>query len=206
MHADVTHRGALLPKSVMTDDAACNRLVNWIRDNCGDLAHRLTLLPQTTTPLTGNSVLRRFARTGSRVESYRSHGHSEGGPLLAAWPTPEDMARAISAVPRDQVVICLEWSESFEGWASAVGAYNAEIDQIQPPLEDDLAGEFEYLLMWDSEILEGAKRGRGRDRIHPTIRTLKDAGLSEQFVMTYALALGASGNVAEHIAKHYREV
>ncbi|MGC4960031.1 hypothetical protein [Gordonia sp. DT101] len=46
-------------------------------------------------------------------------------------------------------------------------------------MDDALVGKFEYLLMWDTEILSGAKRGRGRERIHPTIRDLEDAGLSE---------------------------
>lgn len=85
------------------------------------------------------------------------------------------MAQAIQATPRDQTLICLEWSESFEGWASAVGAYNAATDEIETALDDELVKDFEYLLMWDTEILGGAKRGRGRDRIHPTIRGLKDA-------------------------------
>lgn len=132
--------------------------------------------------------------------------HSPGGPVLSAWPTVSDMAQAIQATPRDQTLICLEWSESFEGWASAVGAYNAATDEIETALDDELVKDFEYLLMWDTEILGGAKRGRGRDRIHPTIRGLKDAGLSEQFVATFALGLGASSGVAEHLVLHYREV
>lgn len=87
--------------------------------------------------------------------------------------------------------------------ASTVGAYDAATDSHVPALNSGVVSDFEYLLMWDTEIIEGAKRGWGRERIHPTRRKLKSAGLDEQFVMTYALGLGASANLARHLAKHY---
>lgn len=205
MHAHVTHRGALLPAGARDDSDANGRLIDWINSNCVDLGQRLTIIPRRNTPLNANPTLQRFSSRGV-VDIARNRPHSPGGPVLSAWPTISDMAQAIQATPRDQTLVCLEWSESFEGWASAVGAYNAATDEIEAALDDELVKDFEYLLMWDTEILGGTKRGRGRERIHPTIRGLKDAGLSEQFVATFALGLGASSGVAEHLLLHYREV
>ena len=205
MYAHVSHRGALLPAAAMHDEDACARLVGWINANCDNLAHRLTILPTKNAPTDSNAVLERFAEGGT-VASYHSSPHSAGGPVLAAWPNIKDMGRAIHATPRDQVLVCLEWAESYEGWASAVGAYNAATDRVQAPISDELTSDFKYLLMWDTEIGQGPKRGRGRGRIHPTIRKLRDAGLSEEFVVTYALGLGLSGDMAVDLGAHFREV
>ncbi|MGC5026273.1 hypothetical protein ACLQ3K_16095 [Tsukamurella sp. DT100] len=205
MYAHVSHRGALLPAASRLDPDANRRLLEWIASNCTDLDQRITVMPNRNAPLDGNAVLKRFSSAGT-VEIARNHPRSPGGPVLSAWPTLDDLAVAIGATPKDQTVICLEWSESYQGWASAVGAYNAATDEIEPSIDDELIGDFKFVLQWDSEIFGGAKRGHGREIIQPTIKKLKNAGLSELFVASYAVGLGASASIAENLRKHYREV
>ncbi|WP_156525479.1 hypothetical protein [Gordonia sp. 852002-50816_SCH5313054-c] len=202
MHAHVSHRGAILSAEAMHDGPAIDRLTAWIKENCTNTGQRLTILPRRDTPTDNHPFVRRCVRQGD-VGILRNRPHSRGGPVFAIWPSIEHMAHAVAATPSDQVLVCLEWSESFAGWASAVGAYDAAADSVVPALDSEVVSDFEYLLMWDTEIFEGAKRGWGRERIHPTLRKLKTAGLDEQFVMTYALGLGASANLARHLAKHY---
>jgi len=46
-----------------------------------------------------------------------------------------------------------------EGWARAVGAYNAQTDTEATPLASELHDEFSSMLMWDREIGEGVHVG-----------------------------------------------
>lgn len=206
MLAQVTHTGALLPIAAKNDDDACLRLVAWIKHNCDGLGQRLTVLPRRDVPLNNHLVVKRFASRGD-VGITRSSPHSAGGPVLAVWPGLKDLGAAISATPIGQTLICLEWSdtESCAGWASAVGAYDAATDTIVPPLDPELVHEFKYLLMWDAEIGGGAKSGKGRERLHEPLAAMKNAGLNQQFVMTYAMGLGLSASAARDLGLHYRE-
>lgn len=56
------------------------------------------------------------------------------------------------------------------------------------------------MLMWEREIGEGAQRGPNRERVQSRLRVLKAAGLSEDFVIGSALALGLS----DHSFPNYR--
>ena len=60
------------------------------------------------------------------------------------------------------------------------------------------------MLMWDREISEGAQRGRNRERVQSHLRVLKAAGLSEEFVIGYALALGLSDHSFPELRSHYQ--
>ncbi|WP_172399004.1 hypothetical protein [Gordonia sp. i37] len=45
------------------------------------------------------------------------------------------MREAITSTPDGQVLVCLEWHESFAGWACAVEAFNARTGDTERPLE-----------------------------------------------------------------------
>ncbi|MBY4212969.1 hypothetical protein HQO46_16435 [Rhodococcus fascians] len=204
MMPNVQHRGAWMPAGV-PDDESENRLIEWVANNVDMLRLRVTLLPSAQTSVERHRFLKAFAGKGT-TSSHRSFvGSSAGGPVTAAWPTETHMYKAIRATPRGQVLVCLDSGfPSFEGWACAVRAFNARTGETEIPLEAGLLAAVETLLFWDREIGGGAQRGEGRDRIHAPLRDLIAAGLSEDFVATYCLALGLHDFLLPKLRNHYQ--
>lgn len=207
MHAQIRHSGAWLPWSMDPDEPGAERSV-------GNLAARLSLDPQVNERIglfPNGHTLRDASRVVKELAGPRrflSRSYSGGrpkGPVVAVYPTAEGLADAVGYAT-DRLLVVLEWGSTpeLEGWATAVGAYNAQTDSETAPLDPELHDEFSSMLMWDREIGEGAQRGRNRERVQSHLRVLKAAGLSEDFVIGYALALGLSDHSFPKLRAHYQ--
>ncbi|WP_156423064.1 hypothetical protein [Rhodococcus sp. KB6] len=127
------------------------------------------------------------------------------GPVVAVHPTVDGLAQ-VSRYAIDGVLVVIEFGFTPElvGWATAVQAYNARTDAETPPLSADLHAQFTSMLMWETEIGQGAARGAGRGRVQGPLRIMKSEGLSEEFVIGYSLALGLSSHYFPKLSAHYR--
>ncbi|MFL0239281.1 hypothetical protein [Mycobacterium sp. SMC-17] len=205
MHAHIAHRGAWLPWESMYDDDAGHRLATWIDDNVGDDEYRKR---EIFTPLKSNEtsspkVLAAMARNAPNVAS-RSPGPRRNGLVVAAWPREPQLQDCVSRA-KDNTLIVFQWGDhlSFEGWATAVQAFNAGTGEPTPPLDEELDEEFRFLLMSSRELSSGAQRGRERHIPQASMAVFKSAGLDEDFVVTYCIALGYLGDT-KNIRDHYR--
>ena len=63
--------------------------------------------------------------------------------------------------------------------------------------------EFRFMLMYSQEIGESAMRGPQRQIPQSCMSTFKEAGLSEDFVVTYSIGLGYGGD-HQDLRKHYQ--
>jgi hypothetical protein len=207
MHAQIRHSGAWLPWSMDPDEPDAERAV-------GNLAARLRLDPQVNERIglfPNGHTLRDASGVVEAIAGphrFLSRSYSGGrpkGPVVAVYPTAEGLADAVGYAA-DRLLVVLEWGSTpeLEGWATAVGAYNAQTDAETAPLHPELHDEFSSMLMWDREISEGAQRGRNRERVQSHLRVLKAAGLSEDFVIGYALALGLSDHSFPKLRAHYQ--
>lgn len=176
----------------------------WVSAHCEDLPQRVTLMPAADTPRDRTPFLEAFTANG-KVFSHRSYRGGARGPVLAAWPGVTQLERAVQIVPTHQVLIVYDWgSNSNEGWATAVQAFDARTETTVAPLDFDLHGEFELLLRHTRELHGGAVNGRDRHIPQRSLRTLKSAGLDEDFVVTYCIALGFGDHGVKRLREHYR--
>nr|WP_143547000.1 hypothetical protein [Rhodococcus sp. 06-418-1B] len=98
---------------------------------------------------------------------------------------------SVQIAPINLPLIVYDWgSDSNDGWASAVQAFDAWTEATVEPLDRDLHREIELLLHHTRELHGGARKGRDRYFPQRNFRTLKLAGLHEEFVVTYCIALG----------------
>ena len=121
---------------------------------------------------------------------------------MAAWPTEEMLAECVARAS-DSSLVVFEWGKSpaVLGWATAVQAFNAETGQTTPPLAPDVHDVFVDMLFRHDYLYEGAKAGRNRHTVQEYLRQLKSAGLDQDFVVTYLIALGFRGN-ARRVREH----
>jgi hypothetical protein len=191
MQVKLNCTGAWMPFNSLHDSAASRRLARWIKDNWRDTyADRVIVTPQKS----GNSVdttelLHRLADGAPWVTPRTDH--SWGGPTVAAWPTEEMLAHCVARANNSSLVV-FEWGKSpaVLGWATAVQAFNAETGDATPPLPSDVHEVFVAMLFDDDYLSEGAKAGRNRDIVQDRLSQLKAAGLDQDFVVTYLIALG----------------
>lgn len=207
MHAQIRHSGAWLPWSGEPDGPGAEQAV-------GNLEARLRLDPQFGERIglfrdgdalrDASGVVKAIA--GPRRFLSRSYrGGRPKGPVVAVFPTVDGLADVVGyATDRLLVVLELGSTPELEGWATAVGAYNAQTDSEATPLASELHDEFSSMLMWDREIGEGAQRGRNRERVQSHLRVLKLEALSEDFVVGYALALGLHDHYLPKLRAHYQ--
>lgn len=209
MHAQIRHSGAWLPWSLDPDGPDADRAVS-------NLADRLRLDPQVNERIglfpNGHSLHEASGIVKALAGPHRflSRSYSGGrpkGPVVAVYPTVEGLADALGYAT-DRLLVVLEWGSTpeLEGWAAAVGAYNAHTDAEATPLEPELHDEFTSMLMWDREIGESAQRGRNRERVQSHLQVLKAAGLTEDFVIGYALALGLNDHRFSKLRAHFQAV
>lgn len=207
MQAYVKHVGAYMPWESMYDDAAGERLREWIRANVskGDLQRRAVIAHQKGDGVGGHPKILADLARNAPLHSGRSRGSANHGLVIAAWPREPELQLCISRA-HDNTLILFQWgdSPSFAGWATAVGAFNAATGEPTPHLDSELDEEFRCMLMYDREIREGAKMGPQRQIPQSSMSIFKEAGLDEDFVVTYCLGLGYRGD-HQQIRYHYRE-
>lgn len=206
MQAYVSHTGAWLPWDAMYDDEAGERLAQWIDDNVGDdeFNNRVVMTPQKTgNAIDSPPILAALARNAPWV-SARSPGPPQHGLFVAAWPLEANLQHGIERA-HDATLIVFPWGDrlGFDGWAAAVGAFNAATGESTQPLAGELDKEFRGLLLYSNELGQSAQRGEQRRMLQTSMSVFKTAGLSEDFVVTYCLGLGYRGN-HQNIRNHYR--
>lgn len=201
----MNHRGAYLPWKYRNDDDAGRRLATWIDDNVGDDEYRKReiFVPLKSSDISSPKVLATMARNAPIVAS-RSAGAYRHGLVVAAWPREPHLQECVSRAKGHTLIVIPHGDHlSFEGWATAVGAYNAGTGETTAPLDKELDEEFHDLLFTDRELSSGALRGRERLIPQASMTVFKSAGLDEDFVVTYCLALGYLGDPT-NIRNHYR--
>jgi len=205
---EVTHSGAWLPVSAWGDSEAWNRLIGWINNNCQNVGARLIITPKLTDQLNSPDGLRAFARDAARVDA-RGNGpgcrwEAGDGPIIVVWPeelTVQNCVRTVAGLPQ-QLIIVLEQAvlgaHSFQGWACAVGAYNAETGDHEHP-NPDLDEQLDAILTsFENELMGPPRAGLLREKLHEVCV----GGFDEDFVVTYAIALGYQGDVGR-LRRHY---
>lgn len=204
MYDNVRHRGAWLPADARHDAEASTRMAQWVRANVPNLDQRVIVTPNARDAVDKPPVLKALAHGAPRMNG-SGRGADDwlwcSGPVVLAWPSDRTLEQCVP-MATDQTLIVFEWANSLLGWATATEAFNAATGEQTPPLAEDLHKEFERMLSWDNELNGGAYKGPGRDRPQKHLRTLHDAGLDEDFVTTYALALN-EGIDAKQIRAHY---
>ncbi len=208
MHAYVKHTGAWMPWDVMYDDEASARLRSWLKENVDgeQLSNRVIITPQKSgNAVDSPAILGRLARNAPWYGS-RNPGPPRHGLVVSAWPREPELQLCISRA-HDATLVVFQWGNHlrFDGWATAVGAFNAATGEPTPSLDKELDDEFRFMLMYNRELGESAKRGAQRQVPQSSMATFKQAGLSEDFVVTYCIGLGFSGDHRD-IRKHYQAV
>jgi hypothetical protein len=197
MHVKLNYTGAWMPFDALHHPAANSRLATWITENWqSNFDDRVVITPQ----ISGNSVetteLLSALADGAPWVSPRTDRGARVGPVVAAWPTEETLAHCVRRANNSSLVV-LEWGKSpaVLGWATAVQAFNAEAGEPTPPLPSKLHDVFADMLFRDDYLSEGAKAGRHREITQGHLRELKAAGLTQDFIVTYLIALGFHGNM-----------
>jgi hypothetical protein len=208
MHAFVKHKGAWMPWDVMYDDAAGRRLGEWVEDNVDayDYKQRVVITPQKSGNAIDDPPVLAALAAGAPWVGSRNPGRSLHGLVVAAWPLEDQLRLGVSRA-HDNTLVVFQWGDrlKFDGWATAVGAFNAATGEPTPPLDEELDREFRHLLLYSQELGQGAKRGEQRHIVQAPMSTFNQAGLSEDFVVTYCIGLGYSGD-HRNIRNHYQAV
>lgn len=130
----VMHSGAWLPVWAWADNDAWNRLIDWAEDNCDNYADRLIVTPQRGNRLESPQGLKTIAQGGHRLDARQARTWVKGHrPVVVVWPIQRIVQRLVcnlGGLP-NQSIILLEQAasvdaQSFQGWAAAVGAFNAD--------------------------------------------------------------------------------
>lgn len=198
------YNAAWMPFEARPDRAASERLAKWLDKNeRRGRSKRVIMTPRKS----GNAIdnppaLAALAKTSTWV-SARSDREPWGGPVVAAWPTEESLIKCVSRVGESTLTV-FEWmnAPAVLGWATATGAYNAETDEPTPPLDTELHEEFISMLFRDDLLSSPPRSGRYREAVHEYMRTFHAAGLNDDFVVTYCIALGCTRD-PQRIREHY---
>jgi hypothetical protein len=212
---EVMHSGAWLPVSAWGDSGAWKRLIDWINKNCQSIGGRLIITPTLADRLNSPDGLRRVAKGALRVD-VRGNGPGRlwgagDGPIVVVWPeesTVQNCVRTVAGLPQQSIVLleqAVPGAQSFRGWASAVGAFNAETGEHEhsyPDLDEQLDAIFTG---YENELALVPT-----SRAYPTsaailrekLQAVSAGGFDEDFVITYAIALGYQGDLGR-LRRHY---
>lgn len=198
------YNAAWMPFEARPDKGASRRLAIWLNEyERRGGAPRVIVTPQKSGNAIDNPpVLAALARNSTWV-SARSDNEPWGGPVVAAWPTAESLIKCVSRVGQSTLTV-FEWGKApgVLGWATAANAYNADTDELTPPLDEDLHEEFLSLLFRDDLLSSPPNSGRDRKSVHESMRIFGAAGLNADFVVTYCAALGCTRD-PRRIRQHY---
>jgi hypothetical protein len=211
------HTGAWLPVWGWGDDEAWQRLIDWINDTCQKAGGRLIVTP-ALGQLNGPEGLKKIANGAARQDA---NGQGPGsdwqpgdGPIVVVWPRERTLQRCVQKVAGlpEQSIIVLEQAatddaQSFQGWASAVGAYNAADDQYESSGSDP-RDQLDGILTWYENEL--SLRPASASSAYPTsapmlrqkLQAVRAGGYDEDFVISYAIALGYQGDL-KRLRQHY---
>jgi hypothetical protein len=197
MHAKIEYTGAWMPSDARFDEDAGRRLATWVMDNDWGRDHdgHIIITPTMSNSISEPPILAALA-DGVPWVSPRADHEARGIPVVAAWPTEETLAYCVRRAHNTSLVV-FEWGivPSVHGWAAAVGAFNAETGEATPKLEPALHDVFVMLLFDDDYLREGPKKGKHRELTQNRLSQLHAAGLNQDFVVTYCIALGYRGDV-----------
>jgi hypothetical protein len=211
----VMHSGAWLPPSAWADENAWDRLICWIEEHCEYFDLRLIVTPQLNDQLNKPDGLRKLAhdalRQNARGDGSGRNWRAGDGPIIIVWPREPIVKKWVQKVAglNRQRIILLEQSRpsfpSFQGWATAVGAFNAATGNYEQPI-DQLDAQLNQIFTWYENELNGAPTSRtygvSHDLLRGKLRAVADAGYDEDFIVTYAIALGYPGNL-QKLRQHY---
>lgn len=213
------YSAAWLPRSAWDDPDAWQRLINWINENCEYIALRLIVTPRLDDDLNHPPGLRRIAHKAIRqAERGQSTGNwlAGDGPIFIVWPKERTVRKWVQRVAglRGQSIILLEQDQSndrffpkFHGWATAIGAFNAATgknEQSIPELDEHLDT---IITRYANELAltpSSASRGYpdGAPILQKDLHALHTDGYDEDFIVTYAIALGYQGDL-KRLRQHY---
>jgi hypothetical protein len=141
---EVMHSGAWLPVWAWGDNDAWHRLIDWAEDNCENFADRLIVTPQLGNGLENPEGLKTISQGKARLNAQQASAWVEGcRPVVVVWPQERTVQRLVCNVAGlpNQSIILLEQAfsvdaQSFQGWAAAVGAFNADTGENEHPIRD----------------------------------------------------------------------
>jgi hypothetical protein len=206
MHAKIEYTGAWMPFDARFDEDAGSRLATWVMDNWErDYDQHVIITPQTTNNSISEPPILAALADGAPWVSPRTDHENWGIPVVAAWPSEETLAYCVQRAHNTSLVV-FEWANvpTVRGWATAVQAFNAETGEATPKLEPALHDVFVMLLFDDDYLREGAKRGRHRELTQGRLGQLRAAGLDQDFVVTYCIAMGYRGDI-KRLREHCNE-
>ena len=225
---EVMHTGACLPVWGWVSDAAWNRVIDWINDNCDNAESRLIVTPNLGNRLEAPAGLKAIADGAARQNA---QGNSRGpswapgdGLIVIVWPQERTVQRCVQMVaglPEPSIIL---WEQAvtddargygnrsalattFQGWASAVGAFNAADDQSEP-IRTDLEEQLDDILTnYENELaLAPTSASSAYPNSAPILReklqAVRAGGYDEDFVVTYAIALGYPHDLKK-LRRHY---
>jgi len=197
MRARIEYTGAWMPSGARFDEDAGSRLASWVVDDNWDrYDDHVIVTPQMNNSISEPPILAALAENVSWVSPRTDRRESWGCPVVAAWPTEETLAYCVRRATKSSLLV-FEWGQapSVRGWASAVQAFDSQTGEPTPGLEPALHEVFVALLYDDEYLREGAKKGPHRDLTQRRLGQLHAAGLDQDFIVTYCIALGFSGDM-----------
>lgn len=205
----VAYSGAWLPRSAWSDDAAWDRLTEWLEEHCKGAD-----IPVIVTPhLDSISRPAGLVRIVESAERQNEHGQGPGrkwragdGPIIIVWPKETTVQAKVTQVSglANQSIILLEEEtgdtrlKNFQGWAAAVGAFNAATGKEEkthpelPELLDSILANYENELHL-SPGSAAASYGASATVLRNKFKALATNGYDADFVVTYAIAMGYQG-------------
>lgn len=183
-------------------------LLTWLRErNVGE--GPLRVIHEDNATITGAAGVLKSLSAGGRSEVMRkgtSLGHREGTVVLA-FPKVARLSELSRGLQPGGTVVMFEYGAppAVDGWMAATGAYDLRTGKTKPLLNDELRDTFTSMLMWEREIGEGARRGQQRHLVQAPLARIKQAGLDEDFVITYCAALGLYDHYFDRLREHYRQ-
>jgi hypothetical protein len=210
------HFGAWLPVWAWADDAAWQRLIDWINENCHNKGGRLIVTPKLANQLKNPEGLRKIAHGVARQDASGAGTGSKwtpgASPIIVVWPeerTVQRCVRMVAGLP-EQSIILLEQAvtddaPSFQGWASAVRAFNAGDDDHEPPNPNLTENLGDILTNYENELTgaPGAGTyGSSEVLLREKLQAVHADHYDADFVITYAIALGYQGDL-KRLRQHY---
>lgn len=185
-------------------------LTSWLRERIGDRSVQVLHENQDTVDAAqhaGGVLGTLSSRSRVRVLGRDSFVARTDDCVILAYPKLTTLASASSAVTRDGMLVVFEYGAPplLDGWITAAGAFDPLTGLNTERLDSDLHSTFTSMLMWEAEIGQGAKKGSQRHLVQHPLAKLKDAGLSEDFVVTYCATLGLSDHYWKRLREHYQQ-
>jgi hypothetical protein len=119
--------------------------------------------------------------------------------------------RNVAGLPNQSIILleqARDGSPSFQGWADAVGAFNADTGETEHP-NPDLDEQLDQIFTWYENELgmspASAKSayGSSADVLKQKLKALRASGYDDDYIVSYAIALGYPGDL-KRLREHYQ--